>query len=144
LARDRFGEKPLYYALQGNLLCFGSELRAMDPLPGVTGDIDPDAVGLLFRFGYIPAPHSIWRGVHKLPPSTWIRFRFENGMLSSEVPDRYWSASACAIEHLREPPLSSDEEIVASLDVAIRDAVGLRMRSDVPLGAFLSGGIDSS
>ncbi len=145
LARDRFGEKPLYYALQRNLLYFGSELRAMDRLPGVPREIDREAVRLLLRYGCIPAPRSIWKGVHKLPPSTWIRFRLEQGNLSSgEGPMRYWSAAECAGRWRRERSSTTDEEIIASLDRAILDAVGLRMRSDVPLGAFLSGGIDSS
>lgn len=144
LARDRFGEKPLYYSLRGSLLYFGSELRAIDRLPGATREMDPEAVGLLFRFGCIPAPRSIWKGVHKLPPSTWIRFRFERGSLTGDGPDQYWSATECAVGHMRERLEMPDEAVVDSLDAAMRHAVRLRMRSDVPLGAFLSGGIDSS
>jgi asparagine synthase (glutamine-hydrolysing) len=143
LARDRFGEKPLYYGWAGRALVFGSELKAFDACPRFARDIDRDALSLLLRHNCIPAPYSIYQDIRKLPPACYVRFeaRHVQARLAPQ-PITYWSAK----ERLAaQPPFSgSESDAVAQLDGLLRHAVRLRMTADVPLGAFLSGGIDSS
>jgi asparagine synthase (glutamine-hydrolysing) len=145
LVRDRVGIKPLYYGWSGATLLWGSELEALRGHPAFRGEVDRGALGLLLRHGYVPAPHSIYRGIRKLPPGTVLTFAagaLRDGQWPEPVP--YWSARAVAEAGEADPFAGTDEEAVDRLDAAIRDAVGLRMIADVPLGAFLSGGVDSS
>ena len=144
LARDRLGEKPLYYGMAGGTLLFGSELKALRVHPAWVGEIDRDALSLLMRHMYIPAPHSIYRGIAKLPPGTFITFRAEQGLREMPQPVAYWSARHVLEDCWQNPLRLSDTEATDALEELLRDAVGLRMEADVPLGAFLSGGIDSS
>ena len=144
LARDRLGIKPLYYGTQGGthdgVFLFGSELKALHRHPRFRRTIDKGALALYFRFAYVPAPHSIWEGIAKLPPGSWALVKSP-----TEVSVRtYWSARAVAEAGLRDPLALDEGEAVEELDRLLRDAVKLRMLADVPLGAFLSGGIDSS
>ena len=140
LARDRIGKKPLYYGYSGNTFLFGSELKALRAYPGFAGDVDRDALLLYLRFGYIPAPHSIYRGIAKLPQGTSATLR------PGEPPriEPYWRARQVVEKGLASrldvPAAAAEEE----LDVLLRDAVRRRMIADVPLGALLSGGVDSS
>ena len=141
LSRDRAGEKPLYYGWAGKTLLFGSELKALQQHPDFRGEIDRDALAIYVRHNYIPAPHSIYKGIYKLPPGTVLAIR---GLGSDASPKAYWSARTAAEEGLANQFGGSEEEAVNQLDVLLNDAIPMRMEADVPLGAFLSGGIDSS
>ena len=144
LVRDRLGIKPLYYGWSGMTFLFASELKAVKQHPDFTPTINRDALALYLRHNYIPAPHSIYENVYKLPPGTILSLKDWGGADSRAVPRPYWSASEAAIEGLASPFEGSDNEAIEHLESLLRDAVKLRMVSDVPLGAFLSGGIDSS
>lgn len=140
LCRDRFGEKPLYYGwLQGQLV-FGSELKALKAHPAWSGEIDRGALALFMRHNCVPAPYSIYRGIHKLPPATILRVA-PDGQVERE---EYWSAADVAAWGAAHRFEGSASEIVDGLDLLLRQTVSAQMVSDVPLGAFLSGGIDSS
>lgn len=143
LVRDRLGIKPLYYGWQGNSFLFGSELKALKAHPEFEGQIDRNSLALLMRHNYIPSPYSIYQGIYKLLPGHILT-------LNTETPNRfpnpipYWSAEGIAEQKIIDPFKGSEEEAISQLDFILRDAVKMRMISDVPLGAFLSGGIDSS
>lgn len=141
LARDRFGEKPVYYGWMGSTFLFGSELKALQVHPNFHTEINRDALALFLRFNYVPAPYSIYKGIYKLPPGTVLTW---NGLDTHPAPVPYWSAKEVAKLGIAEPFMGSEPEAVAQLDALLRDAVKLRMVADVPLGAFLSGGVDSS
>jgi asparagine synthase (glutamine-hydrolysing) len=145
LVRDRLGIKPLYYGFAGSVLLFASELKAIHAYPGFTGEIDHNALALLMRHNYIPHPYSIYRGVSKLPPGCLISFPFDHRQDPAQASPRpYWSLREVAERGAREPFRGSEEEAREELDSLLRESVRLRMIADVPLGAFLSGGIDSS
>lgn len=135
LARDRLGIKPLYYAISGGDLVFGSEMKALLQHPAVSRRIAPLSVSKYLTFGYIPAPHTIFEGVHKLEAGEWLRFSAEGCQ-----KDKYWDIP------LADNPLSDAnvDELAAELRELLRDSVRTHLRSDVPVGVFLSGGIDSS
>ncbi len=139
LGRDRFGEKPLYYGWQGGLLRFGSELRALRADPSFRADVDRDAVALLLRHTYIPAPHSVYHAVRKLPAASLFTWSAAEG----ERVEPYWSLADVA-ERAARAPFRSTAEADEAVDEALTASVRNRLVSDVPLGAFLSGGIDSS
>ncbi|MDZ8050451.1 MAG: asparagine synthase (glutamine-hydrolyzing) [Aulosira sp. ZfuVER01] len=141
LGRDRLGEKPLYYGWNGKTFLFGSELKALKAHPHFRGEINRDALGLFFRYNYIPAPYSIYQGLYKLPPGTTLTW---DGKDVHPKPVAYWSAKKIVESGAAEPFTGSDVEAVAQLEELLQEAVGLRMVADVPLGGFLSGGIDSS
>lgn len=141
LVRDRLGEKPIYYGFLGNNFVFASELKALRNHPNFQKEIDRDVLALYLRHSYIPAPYSIYRGIYKLPPGTIITY---NGADASPLPVAYWSAKASAELGVAHPFVGSEQEAVEQLDGLLKDAVRMRMVADVPLGAFLSGGIDSS
>lgn len=143
LVRDRLGEKPLYYGWMGNSFLFGSELKALRAHPDFKGEINRNALALYMRYNYIPAPHSIYKGIHKLLPGTMLTINSMNPR-SAPTPIPYWSAREVAERGVAEPFMGSEDEAIAQLDALLRDAVKLRMEADVPLGAFLSGGVDSS
>lgn len=133
LARDRLGKKPLYYYFDGQNFAFASEIKALLPLPFVRRDIRPDAVKDFFAYQYVPDPKTIYRNIHKLPPGYWMS---TDGLAMEQ--HQYWDVS---FANKRD---ASPDELAAGLHDLIDDAVRLRMVSDVPLGAFLSGGVDSS
>ena len=138
LARDRFGEKPLYFGFHQGSLLFASELKALRAVPGFNPDIDRQALGEYFQWINVPSPMTIYEGVSKLPPAHFLRVGEPAGVVG---PQPYWSA----IEAARDaPPLSADVDGVDQLCEVLDRSVGAQMVSDVPLGAFLSGGIDSS
>lgn len=141
LARDRFGEKPIYYGWMGSTFLFGSELKAIQVHPNFQTEINRDALTLFLRFNYIPAPYSIYQGIYKLPPGTFLTW---NGVVTHPAPVPYWSAKEVAELATAEPFMGTEPEAVAHLDALLQDAVKLRLVADVPLGAFLSGGVDSS
>ena len=140
LARDRFGEKPLFYGLTRGTLLFGAELKALRPHPAFTNDVAKRSVAAFLRFGYVPAPRSIYTTISKVEPGALVRFDRERRM--SE--ERYWSLGEEVTRGKREPFVGTKREAVDELERVLKTAVKVRMVSDVPLGAFLSGGIDSS
>lgn len=141
LARDRLGEKPLYYGWQGDNFLFGSELKALRVHPGFQGEINRDALALFMRHNAVPAPYSIYQGIYKLPPGTWLTLK--PGEREAR-PQQYWSVREAAEAGQKSPFAGSDSEACAALDTVLRQAVAGQMLADVPLGAFLSGGVDSS
>jgi asparagine synthase (glutamine-hydrolysing) len=140
LVRDRIGIKPLYWGQFQGLFLFGSELKPLRRHPGWTPVVDRDAVSAFMRHNYIPAPHSIYRGVRKLTPGTVLTV--QDGVVTEERP--FWSLEEVAAHGLRSRRQRSDHEVIAELDTLLRDAVRRRMVADVPLGSLLSGGIDST
>jgi asparagine synthase (glutamine-hydrolysing) len=142
LGRDRLGEKPLYYGWQGRTFLFGSELKALRVHPVFRAEIDRDALVAFMRYSYIPAPKSIYSGIHKLLPGTLLRVRAGERADSKPVP--YWSLLDEARQGLQTVFLGSDSEALEGLEAKLSRAVALQQIADVPLGAFLSGGIDSS
>ena len=147
LVRDRLGEKPLYYGWQNGVFLFGSEIKALAAHPAFGGDIDRDAIHLLLRNGYIPSPWSIYEGVRKLPAGTYVEV--PAGGLQERIgeipePQRYWSLQTVVATGRARPFEGTPQDAVDTLHGVLFKAVGQQMFSDVPLGAFLSGGIDSS
>ena len=145
LARDRMGEKPLYYGWQGTgqhaSFLFGSELKALKAHPGFAAGVDRSSLCLLMRHNCIPAPYSIYRGISKLEAGCLLTVS-----LAQPEPkvERYWSAAAVAIAGCAKPFAGTPPQAVDALEMLLKSAVQQQMVADVPLGAFLSGGIDSS
>src|SRR5262249_15202761 len=138
--RDRLGIKPLYWGRFGGTVVFGSELSTLKEHPAFQGDLDREALAAYFRYCAIPAPLSVYRQVRKVEPATILTFRDRE---ASPSADRFWSASELAEAGHARPFSGSYDEALDVLERLLRDAVKLRMIADVPLGAFLSGGIDS-
>lgn len=143
LARDRMGEKPLHYGWMGQTLLFGSELKTFRPHPLFKPEIDRGAVALFMRHGYVPSPWTIYDGVRKLPPASIATIRPAEGPGAVSI-QTYWSLSQAAERGIRHQFQGSETEAKAALDGQLRQAVRGQMVADVPVGAFLSGGIDSS
>jgi len=140
LVRDRLGIKPVYWGRCGDSFLFGSELKALRAHPAFSGTIDPDAVASFLRFSYIPAPHSIYREIRKLPPGHVLTV----DQAGNSTLRCFWNLAEITANGQANPDRRSREDILAELEPLLHDAVGRRMIADVPLGAFLSGGIDSS
>ncbi len=140
LVRDRIGIKPLYWAKFGDNFVFGSELKAIREYPGWSPRIRKDAAAAFMRHNYVPAPHTIYEGVHKLEPGTILTLR------PGKEPalEKFWDARKFAIDGLQNPLCEDETTLIDRMEELLTDAVRKRMMSDVPLGAFLSGGIDSS
>lgn len=141
LARDRMGEKPLYYGTLGGSLLFASELKAFKAYPGFAPVVDPGAIALLLRHNYIPSPYSIYKGVMKLPPATLLHIDHPERLAQ---PQPYWSLRKVVERGQRNPFGGSDSAATDALEAHLNDAIALQRVADVPLGAFLSGGVDSS
>ncbi len=141
LARDRIGEKPLHYGWCGQSFLFGSELKALRPHPHWNAEIDRDALALFMRHNYIPAPHSIYRGISKLRPGHILTLRWQS---REPTIKPYWSARGVAERGFAERSTLTEPDLSIELETLLRDAVKQQMVADVPLGAFLSGGVDSS
>lgn len=142
LVRDRLGIKPLYYGWMGDTLLFGSELKALHAHPAFRAAIDRGALALFMRHNYVPAPLSVYQGIKKLPPGTILTLGARDAVESLPAP--YWSAREAAEAGSANPFAGGEAEAMRELDALLRDAIRLRMIADVPLGAFLSGGVDSS
>ena len=140
LIRDRLGIKPVYWRLEGGRLLFGSELKALRAEPSWRPEVDQEAVASYLRHNYVPAPRTIYQGVRKLEPGRILTLRAG----AEPVESQYWDARAVGRAGLAAPFALSDLELTDQLEALLKDAVGRRMIADVPLGAFLSGGIDSS
>lgn len=143
LVRDRFGEKPLHYGLVGGDFAFASELKALRTLAGFDNAIDRRALGLYARLGYIPAPHSIHRGIFKLEPGCILSGTPEELLAGEGRVERYWSYRDVVAAGL-DAPIADEGDALEALEAALREAVRGQAMADVPVGAFLSGGIDSS
>ncbi|CAB3759882.1 asparagine synthase (glutamine-hydrolyzing) [Paraburkholderia solisilvae] len=141
MARDRLGEKPLYYGWLGNTLVFGSDMASFYRHPDWRGEIDRNALALLMRHNYIPAPYSIFRNVAKLRPAYMATFT--RGGREPKF-ERYWDSAQVAKQGQQTPFAGSPQEAVDQLEALLRQSLAGQMMADVPLGAFLSGGIDSS
>ncbi len=144
LARDRLGEKPLYFGWQGSVFIFASELQAIREHPSFKKEIDREALPAYFRGGYVPAPHTVWKGIKKLPPGTYCTIPLKVGSSDQISFTPYW-----ALEQVRSQPTFNsfrydDKSAITEFEALIRESISGQMRSDVPLGAFLSGGLDSS
>ncbi|MGY2989954.1 MULTISPECIES: asparagine synthase (glutamine-hydrolyzing) [Bradyrhizobium] len=140
LVRDRVGIKPVYWAKFEDLFIFGSELKAFRQHPGWSPSISPGAVAAFMRHNYIPAPHTIYEGVHKLEPGTILTLPFGG----APQFEKFWDARAVATHGLANLLREDDTTLINRLEALLTDAVSRRMMADVPLGAFLSGGVDSS
>jgi asparagine synthase (glutamine-hydrolysing) len=141
LARDRMGEKPLYYGRIGDTFLFASELKALSAHPSWRGEVNRDALTLLLRHSYIPVPWSIYRGIHKLPPAHFLVVNDRGRSFGN--PQCYWDLSRIAEAGAGSQNQNSDA-LINEMDDLVLNAVGRRMMADVPSGAFLSGGYDSS
>ena len=140
LIRDRLGIKPLYYGRQNGRLVFASELKAFEVLPGWRPELNRDALAAYLRLAYVPSPHSIYRGIEKLEPGH-VATIDANGNVATSA---FWSVGKAAERGKSAQFNVSDREATDTLELLLGDAVGRRLVADVPLGAFLSGGIDSS
>lgn len=143
LARDRLGEKPLYYGWMGQSFLFGSELKALRAHPAWRGEVDRNALAAYLRHNYVPSPCSIYKGIAKLPPAHHLRVTVGAQVIAGK-PDSYWSLRQAAEAGLADLLRLDEREAVSELDDLLRSAVGMRMVADVPVGVFLSGGVDSS
>ena len=145
LVRDRIGEKPLYYGWQGSgskrTFLFGSELKALKRHSSFTNDIDRASLALYMRYCYVPTPHSIYKGIKKLEPGTILTVSLKQNSCRSE---KYWDTLDVVRKGAKEPFEGSVSEITNNLDTVLKKTVSQQMMADVPLGAFLSGGVDSS
>ena len=142
LARDRFGEKPLFYGWSGNDLIFASELKALAKHPAWSPSLDRAALTSFMRYAYVPAPSTIWTGIKKLPSASYVTF--VNAVRGSmPAPKPYWSMRDTVVA-AQEKRVTDEREAVAELQRLLSIAIKRQCLSDVPLGAFLSGGIDSS
>jgi asparagine synthase (glutamine-hydrolysing) len=145
LVRDRLGIKPLYWGWQHKTFLFGSELKALRVHPDFDPEINCGALALYLRYGYIPQPYSIYQGIWKLPPGHILSLRAgAQTTFGLSRTASYWSAKEVYENGAANPFRGSEGEAIEELDRLLRDSVRLRMIADVPLGAFLSGGIDSS
>ncbi len=143
LGRDRLGEKPLYYGWLGHTFVFASELKALQQHPAWKGEIDRDVLALFMRHNCVPSPHSIYKGIYKLPPATFLTIR-PSDIGASPQPIPYWSAKNVAASGVANLFDYSETQAIEHLDNLLSDAIRSQMLADVPLGAFLSGGVDSS
>lgn len=145
LTRDRIGEKPLYYGWQKNSFLFASELKALLAHPDFERIIDNDAIIDYLRWNYIKAPLSIYKNIFKLMPGTYLEIKQSN-IINQTIPTlkAYWSLNDAAIAGAESPFTGSYEEAVTNLEQLIKESVRMQSMADVPVGAFLSGGVDSS
>ena len=155
LARDRFGEKPLYYGWVNGAFVFGSELKALRAYPGFANPVSREALALYMHFTYVPAPHSIYQGIYKLEPGCLLSVCGQPEIAADFQPlrppatrqgitlRRWWSL-ADVVEAGAKQPILDEEAALAALEDRLSEAVKLESLADVPLGAFLSGGVDSS
>jgi asparagine synthase (glutamine-hydrolysing) len=146
LARDRMGEKPLYWGWCDEVLLFGSELKAMKAHPAFNAEVDRNALTLLLRHCYIPAPYSIYQGIQKLMPGHFVKIPLQGDVASAKnvQPVAYWRLNDAVVHGLAKPFSGTPEAAVDRLEAQLTSSIGEQMLADVPLGAFLSGGVDSS
>ena len=142
LVRDRFGEKPLYYGWQRDAFLFASDLNALAPHPAWQPELCRDALSSYMKFGYVPTPWTIWKDIFKLPPGSWIELSSQTVKQERPEPHFYWrSGSEWKSKKITQ---LSDEEAIEQVENTLKVAIREQMHADVPVGVFLSGGIDSS
>ena len=141
LSRDRLGEKPLYYGWQGRRFFFGSELKALNAHPEFIGEIDRRALSLSLLFSCVPGSFSIYKGIQKLTPGTFIQVQ-DNGF--TPEPSTYWSLAETVTSAKKDPFCGDENSAVTGLEACLKESVAGKMVADVPVGVFLSGGVDSS
>jgi len=145
LSRDRIGEKPLYYGWMGRVLLFGSELKALRKHPAWKGNVDPDVLALFMQFSYVPTPYSIYKNIFKIKPASIATFtQSHTSTFSPPKVETYWQAYELAKAGELNPFQGDETAAINHLDKLLNDSVKQQMIADVPLGAFLSGGVDSS
>jgi len=148
LIRDRMGEKPLYYGWIGDVFLFGSELKSLKAFQSFSGEIDRNVLALFLKFDYVPSPYSIYKGIKKLPQGSYVKLSMVNNSWSKEYiqgPNYYWTMNDIVRSGKDAERFNgSDNEAIQKLDDLLSKSIKQQMISDVPLGAFLSGGIDSS
>ena len=140
LARDRFGEKPLYFGKVNNSFIFTSELKVLDALPNFHKDISHDAIELYFRFGYIPEPHSIYKNIHKLSPGSFLRLSLNQINNQEFIPEMYWELDE-VIKFGLNNQITDPSILKEQFSKLLEDSVRSQLISDVPIGCFLSGGM---
>ncbi|MGY2313642.1 asparagine synthase (glutamine-hydrolyzing) [Pseudomonas sp. SDO5522_S412] len=143
LARDRLGEKPLYWGWHNDVLLFGSELKALKVHPAFSANIDRGALALYLRHNYVPAPYSIYQGIEKLLPGHYVAISLGQKRASVNLTS-YWSFNAVVEAGLENPLQADTKTVIDTLENQLDESVSMQMLADVPLGAFLSGGVDSS
>ena len=143
LARDRLGEKPLYYGFVNNNMVFGSELKAIKIFPNFSNSISRASIAEYLKYKYIPAPQSIYQNIFKLKPGCYIEFSIDNFIKSVNDQIAYWSLSE-SIHDSKSSIITDPSMALDNLEKLLSESINLQMQSDVPLGSFLSGGIDSS
>lgn len=143
LARDHLGQKPLYYGYNNNRFLFGSELKAIKNHSSFISEIDRESLSLQFKFNYIPAPKTIYKGIKKLLPGTYLEISL-SGIEDTHSPEPFWSFLDVVKHGTRNQFINDEKSIITKLDSILGVSVKSQLISDVPLGAFLSGGIDSS
>lgn len=144
LARDRMGEKPLYWGLVGNTFVFGSELKALRSYPEFQPQIDQEALALYLKCSYVPAPYSIYKGIKKLPAGSYVTISSDQNNINQVDIRTYWSIDTVAQQGINNPFVGSAADAVQTVESQLIESINGQLLSDVPLGAFLSGGIDSS
>ncbi len=144
LVRDRFGEKPLYYGWVDGRLAFASELKSFARLPGFAPELDRDAIALFLRHNCIPGTNTVYCGIRKLHPGEWATFGREVRPGDAPATRPFWTAREAVADARRRPIAGDPAELTDRLESVLSAAVGARMVADVPVGAFLSGGVDSS
>ena len=155
LARDRLGEKPLYYGWVDGAFIFASELKALKAYPGFNNAISRDALALYLQYNYVPTPHSIYENIYKLEPGCYISLTAAavvtplsvtpavDGEYDGLALHRWWSLGD-TVQHGSKSSIHNEDDAIEGLDTRLRESIRLQSIADVPLGAFLSGGIDSS
>lgn len=141
LARDRAGEKPLYYGWQNNSLFFSSELRAMKANPDFNASMDKNSAALMLNHKYVPEPYSVYESISKLEPGTFLQVDIGDRNFRKEV---YWSAQDKFLQGIKNPVYADNGNIVDELETLLSQSISGQLMGDVPVGAFLSGGVDSS
>ncbi|MBL4608251.1 MAG: asparagine synthase (glutamine-hydrolyzing) [Pseudomonadales bacterium] len=144
LARDRMGEKPLYYGWQGDTFLFGSELKAFKTHPDFRAEVNRDALVLLLRHNCVPAPFSIYQGIEKLRPGHYMNIVLNDELTQTAQPQPYWTMNQAVAQGMANPFNGSDSQAIDLLEGQLSQSISAQILADVPLGAFLSGGVDSS
>jgi asparagine synthase (glutamine-hydrolysing) len=146
IARDRLGEKPLYYGWQAGAFLFGSELKSLREHPSFSPEVDRQALALLLRHNCVPAPYSIYKGIEKLRPGHYLTIPLSDSTVGMKLPkpQPFWDLAAVVSGGQRNRFEGGDNEAVDALEKTLASSIKRQMAADVPLGAFLSGGVDSS